>query len=82
MINRAGEFKLGVLVGVLSEQGQGFAIEKGFNVDEAAGAPGTDLIRTVECHRAGTRQCKFLFIVGYDLERRVIVERYCFLSSR
>ena len=79
MIDRAGNFNLGVFVGVLSEQGQGFAIEQGFDVYEAARARGTDLVRTVERHRAGTRKRKLLLIIGYDLERRVVVERYRFL---
>ena len=35
LIDSASDFKLGVFVGDLSEQGQRFAIENGFDVDEA-----------------------------------------------
>src|SRR6185436_12848703 len=40
-----------------------------------------ELVRPVERHRAGTRKRELLLVLGYDLERRVVVERYGLLRG-
>ena len=81
MVDRAGNFNLGVLVGVLPKQGQRLAIEHGFDIDEAPGARGTDLVRPVERHRAGAGERKLLTIIGDHPKRSIVVKRYRLLCS-